>query len=56
MKPNKLYVIDYYVNGVVKETINKDQPTNKFIANWKKSTLSKSTHKLGKLVLRPINP
>lgn len=51
----KLYVIEYYVNGNLKETINKNNPTNKIIANWKKSQLAKSTHKSGKLITKLSN-
>ncbi len=46
----KLYKIEYYMNGKIKETINGNSPTNKKIANWKINQLRKSTHKLGKLI------
>jgi len=49
-----LYVIDYYLNGRVKETINLDKPCNIFITQSKIKELSNSTHKLGKLIKRKI--
>lgn len=50
----RLYVLDYYVNGIVKETIHNNKPVKKTIANWNKNILANSTHKSGKLILRGV--
>lgn len=55
MKSNKLYVIDYYVNGQVKETINLNNPKPVVITKFTMNKLKNSTHKSGKLIRRLVN-
>lgn len=53
-KLNRLYVIDWYVNGFVKQTINLNSPKTIVLTKSHINKL-KSTHKDGLLVRRCIN-
>lgn len=54
MKPTKHYVIDWYVSGTCRETINLNRPANKFITKSKIKELARTTHNIGKLIAREV--
>jgi hypothetical protein len=57
---NKNYIegpckILWIVDGVVRQEINRDNPTTWHIANWQAERLKETTHRSGKLKVVSVN-
>lgn len=55
MKPNPLYVIEYYQGKSLVETIGQDDPMPRSVMRWKQKELRRTTHKTGILIPVCIN-
>lgn len=55
MKPNPLYVIEYYQGKSLVETIGLDKPMPRTVMRSKINLLRRTTHKTGELIPVPTN-
>lgn len=54
LRKTKLYIIEWSINGVVKETLNFNKPTPIGVANWWIKHLKATTHKTGVLTPKMV--
>lgn len=52
MKKEKLYKVQWILNGVVKETLAVNKP--RALANWIKTKAKRDTHRTGLLIVSPM--
>lgn len=52
MKQEKLYKVQWLLNGAVKETLAVNKP--RALANWIKTKAKRDTHKTGLLIVSPM--